>query len=242
MTSYFARSASFHGIANLPKLLQTRGIKCREAGQLISGQALSLPRIKVDNPDPPFPFYLRSLEIPEYQDSLVKHLPTRAALYSKIWLSEIATMVKEELWLHVPEETFYADMGIDCPLPRLSEFIRTNDVTNIESEGLICLPALKDAISYEKGISLRRNGTMVEVCGISVDYESSRLTGVGVAKGYQYELVDNRLVRREGATDCPCGDPARHNLHLRGLAALEDLLTSANVRRSGNVLKIKMKA
>jgi len=40
MTSYFARSASFHGIANLPELLQTQGINCREAGQPISGQAL----------------------------------------------------------------------------------------------------------------------------------------------------------------------------------------------------------
>ena len=42
MTSYFARSASFQGIANLPKLSQTKGIKGREAGQPILGQALSL--------------------------------------------------------------------------------------------------------------------------------------------------------------------------------------------------------
>src|SRR5208283_2586336 len=40
MTSYFTRSASFQGIANLPKLLQIQGIKPREAGQPISGQAL----------------------------------------------------------------------------------------------------------------------------------------------------------------------------------------------------------
>jgi hypothetical protein len=46
MTSYFARSASFHGIANLPELLQTQGIKCREAGQPISGQAFSETGIK----------------------------------------------------------------------------------------------------------------------------------------------------------------------------------------------------
>src|SRR5271157_2857400 len=42
MTSYFTRSASFQGIANLPKLLQIQGIKPREAGQPISGQALRL--------------------------------------------------------------------------------------------------------------------------------------------------------------------------------------------------------
>src|SRR5208282_920345 len=41
ITSYFARSASLQGIANLPKLLQTQGIRRREAGQPISGQALS---------------------------------------------------------------------------------------------------------------------------------------------------------------------------------------------------------
>jgi hypothetical protein len=45
MTSYFTRSVSFQGIANLPKLLQTQGIKSREAGQPILGQALS-PRVR----------------------------------------------------------------------------------------------------------------------------------------------------------------------------------------------------
>ena len=37
MTSYFTRSASFQGIANLPKSLQTKGIRRREAGQRILG-------------------------------------------------------------------------------------------------------------------------------------------------------------------------------------------------------------
>jgi hypothetical protein len=46
MTSYFTRSASFHGIANLPKLLQTKGIKGREAGQPISSQALIATKTK----------------------------------------------------------------------------------------------------------------------------------------------------------------------------------------------------
>jgi len=36
-----ALSASFQGVPYLPKLLQTQGIKGREAGQAISGQALS---------------------------------------------------------------------------------------------------------------------------------------------------------------------------------------------------------
>src|SRR5208283_4410177 len=49
MTSYFTRSASFQGIANLPKLLQIQGIKPREASQPISGQALRVGRISADD-------------------------------------------------------------------------------------------------------------------------------------------------------------------------------------------------
>jgi hypothetical protein len=44
--------------------------------------------------------------------------------------------------------------------------------------------------------------------------ESSHLSGGGVAMGYQYELLDHRLARRKSPSDCRCGDPARHNLHL----------------------------
>jgi predicted glycosyltransferase len=64
----------------------------------------------------------------------LKHLPPRTALYSKVWLSEIATMAEEAIWLHVPEETFYGSIGTDYPIPRLGEFIRTHDVINIESD------------------------------------------------------------------------------------------------------------
>src|SRR5208283_5853710 len=47
MTSYFTRSASFQGIASLPKLLQIQGIKPREASQPISGQALRKINIEI---------------------------------------------------------------------------------------------------------------------------------------------------------------------------------------------------
>ncbi|MFZ1963083.1 MAG: hypothetical protein WAU78_06390, partial [Roseiarcus sp.] len=51
MTSYFTRSASLQGIANLPKLLQTQGINSREAGQPISGRALSLFGVRIIEAD-----------------------------------------------------------------------------------------------------------------------------------------------------------------------------------------------
>jgi hypothetical protein len=239
-----APSSVFRAFAGEAGFKSTDDLFPSPVNDKIFANLLSLPRIGIEFPNqpPPFPFYLRSLEIPEYQDSFVKHLPIKTALYSKFRLSEIMPGANDELWLRVPEETFYGDIGTGKPLPRLSEFVRANDVTNIESEGLICLPGVKDSISYEKGISLRRNGNMVEVCGISVDYKSSRLSGVGITKGYLYELVGNRLVRRVSQTDCPCGDPARHNLHLYGLAVLEDILSSTDALRSGNIVKVAMKS
>jgi hypothetical protein len=68
---------------------------------------LSLPRIEIATPDPPCPFYLRSLEIPEYQDSFVKHLPVTTTLASSLWLSDVTGNADRELWLRVQEDTFY---------------------------------------------------------------------------------------------------------------------------------------
>jgi hypothetical protein len=207
----------------------------------ILGNMLRLPRIKIDMPNPPVPFYLRSLEIPEYQDSYVHHLPLSTVLYSKMWLSEATAEAKKEFWLHVPEETFYGDIGTDGALPKLCELFRAHEVTNIETSGLICLPAWENRATFEKGISIRRRQNMVEVCGIAVDYQSDRLIGAGADKGYHYEMVDDRLVRRQSPNDCPCGDPARHKLHLRGLAVLEDMLIDAKIQRSGNVIDVSIR-
>jgi hypothetical protein len=201
---------------------------------------LSLPRVKIAMPNSPFPFYLRSLEIPEYQDSFVKHLPIATTLASSLWLSDVTKNADRELWLRVQEDTFYGHTETTKPLPRLSTYFRDNAVTNIETDGLICYPAREAAPTYEKGISVRATNGRFEVCGLSIDYASDRVSGGGVARGYTYELIDDRLVRSPAATDCACGDPERHLLHLRALAVLEEMLATAKVERKAHVVMVSL--
>ncbi len=132
---------------------------------------LALPRIKINMPDAPFPFYFRSLEIPEYQDSFVKHLPTTTALASGLWVSEMTDNADQELWLRVDESIFYGHIDADQPLPQLGAYFRENRVTNIETHGLICYPAPPNNRTYEKGISVRQiAGGLFEVGAISIDF------------------------------------------------------------------------
>ena len=176
---------------------------------------LDLPWIRIDVPNPPLPAYRRSLEIPEYQVTFVKHLPPTTALYTPFWLSEVEPSSPSEIWMHVPEEIFYGNILTDRPLPRLSNYLRQSEIINIESKQLICHPAIRNNVTYEKGISIRRKAENIfDICGISIDYLSDELAGGGVSEGYTYELSNSRFIRRPSSTDCSCGDPVRHDYHL----------------------------
>lgn len=205
----------------------------------ILSNLLGLPRIEVPAQGFQTRFYVRSLDIPEYQNSFCKHLPPTTALYSPHWISDSIAGAENELWLHVPESIFYSHTNFDIPMPRLCKYLDVSEVLNIESQGLICLPTPEGSLCYEKGISLRRkpDGT-IEVCAISIDCVSSRISGCGVSFGYSYELVDGHLVRRPGPTDCNCGDPYRHQLHLRSMAVLEHELGSGRIQQIGNVVTL----
>lgn len=154
-------------------------------------------------------------------------------------MSDVTENADRELWFRIQEDTFYGHTETEKPLPRLGAYFRNNAVTNIETDGLICHPPQEGYSTYEKGLSVRQatNGRF-EVCGISIDYTSDGVSGAGVARGYTYELIDDRLVRSPGATDCPCGDAERHLLHLRALAVLEEMLATAKVERKAHVMTV----
>jgi hypothetical protein len=234
-----APSSVFMELAQSAGLKNTDDVFPGPEHDKLLGNLLDLPWTRIEAPNHPFPVYWRSLEIPEYQVSFVKHLPATTALYTPFWLSEIEPSAANEIWLHVPEETFYGSLPINEPLPRLSEYLRQNEITNIESKELICYPALPNNVTYQKGVSIRRKAdNMFDVCGISVDYPSDQLAGGGVSEGYMYELVGSQLIRRPAPTDCSCDDPDRHDHHLRAVAILDDLLGTAKVERSGQVIQV----
>ncbi|MFH1344588.1 MAG: hypothetical protein ABIL01_25815 [Pseudomonadota bacterium] len=204
---------------------------------------LALPRMKIDMPGSPFPFYLRSLEIPEYQDSFVKHLPLTTALASRLWMSEVTDNASGELWLRVEEALFHGHTDTNVPLTRVSAYIRENPVTNVEIDGLICHPARPGNQTYEKGISIRHTEDgRYEIGAISIDYLSDRVSGGGVARGFTYDLIDDRLVRVPSTNDCPCGDSERHQMHLQALAILEHVLATGTIKRKGNIVTVSYPA
>ena len=198
---------------------------------------LDLPWLLIDVPNPPFPFYRRSLEIPEYQVAVPKHLAPATTLYSPFWLSDAIVSEPHEIWIRVPEELFYAHTETDKPIPLLSSYMRQNDIVNIETNGLLCYPANARTISYERGISIRKvHDNLFDICGVVIDHPSDQFVGAGGAEGYRYELVGDSLVRRLSPTDCSCGDPDRHALHLRTVAALDQVLSTVNPKREGFII------
>jgi hypothetical protein len=200
-------------------------------------QLLNLPRIKLDVPEAPLPFFLRSLEIPEYQDSFVKHLPPTVVLASPLWVSDTVQKPDDNLWLRVEEDTFYGFAEIDKPMPRLCAYFRENPVTHIETDGLICFPVVDGSRTYEKGIVVRGTGDgRFEVGSLTVDYSSDRLTAIGGSLGYTYALDEDRFVHSPDKDDCPCGDSDKHRTHLRALAVLEDKLGTAKIERRGHIV------
>ena len=68
------------------------------------------------------------------------------------------------------------------------------------------------------------------------------MTGGGVARGYAYRLVGDRLEREPSATDCNCGDPLRHEHHMQALCVLEEMMGDSEVVRAGNVISVRSPA
>jgi hypothetical protein len=201
---------------------------------------LSLPRMMLDMPDPMFRTYLRSIEIPEYQDSFVKHLPTSTVLAEEFWPSDAVEAVRDGLCFRVPEEIFYGVVDVG-PMPNLIPYLAQNAVTHIETEKLICLPVSSRSNTYEKGISIRRaESGLYEIGSLGVDYQSDKIIGVGVARGHFYGIAQDSLVRVETAEDCPCGDPQKHFYHLRACAVLNDLLGMRRHERKGNIVSVSI--
>jgi hypothetical protein len=181
---------------------------------------------------------MRSLEIPEYQDSFEKHLPTTTVLADLFWPSDRVEQLSDGLCIRVPEDIFYGALPIG-EMPRLLPLLEANPITHVETENLICLPVMENSITYEKGLAIRRSEKgLYEIGGLGVDYQSDRITGVGVARGYSYRIESNKLVRVSAENDCPCGDVRKHFYHLRACAVLDDLMARGKTTRSGNIITV----
>ncbi len=234
-----APAAVFAELAQSAGLKETNDVFPDPKLDKLLANLLDLPWLRVEIPDSPFPIYSRSLEIPEYQVSFTKHLPETTALYTPFWLSEVKPPDVNEIRFHLPEEAFYGEVDIRTPIPRLSEFLRRHNVVHIESNNILCYPAQQNSVSYEKGVFIeRKDNDLFIICSIYVDHCSDKNTGFGVSEGYLYELEGSRLLRRPSSTDCPCGDPVRHEQHLIPVVILDHLLSECKVKRHGQIITV----
>jgi hypothetical protein len=178
-------------------------------------------------------FYRRSLQIPDYHVTFVKHLPPTTTLYSPFWLEEMNETSRNEVHLHVPEEVFYSVTDIDQPIPCLLSKLNHHNILLLESRNLICQPAVPENTTYDKGVRIERiNRDLIQVSSVTVDYPSDQIRTIGVSLGYHYRLDNQKLVRAPSPEDCPCGDPMRHVYHLRAIATVEQLLSEGRARQA----------
>ena len=231
----FAEFAATHGFRSTDDLFPA------PSDDVLLKNLLALPwlRLPLDS-KAPFPFYRRDLGIPEYQHSLVKHLPPSTALFTPFWTSDIRPLLKGEISIRAPEEVFYGSVDVAVPIPRLAGYLREANVVQIESANLISYPIVPGTTDYAKGVWIERTGEATfDISGVAVGYESSHPTGIGVDRSYSYELVEDILKRVPSPTDCPCGDPFRHHYHLSAAVIVDQMLRDRGFVRTGPIIRIK---
>ena len=234
-----APSALFQEVAAVGGYITTDHIFTPPSVDHLLKNLLSLPRMKIGEVVT-IPVYVRSLEIPEYQDSFVKRLDPTTALSEQFWLSETIPPEEAGLVFRVSESAFYGNAKVG-KLSNLAPYLKENPLIHIETNGLICYSFQPGNDSYNKGISIRHSGEgLFEIGSLSIDYFADQLTGAGVSKGYSYKLEDDSFVRVKVLGDCPCGDTERHLHHLKVCAVLDDLLASKKPERAGNILTMPM--
>ena len=125
------------------------------------------------------------------------------------------------------------------PLKNLTQYVQQNDLVIVEPRGLVCLPSSEADAPYQKGLAIRKVGSDIyDVAAVHALFRGGQFAGAEIAQGYRYKLADGRLVRSCDAEDCPCGDPYRHRLHIQALALLDDMLNTASVTKTANVVTV----
>jgi hypothetical protein len=110
--------------------------------------------------------------------------------------------------------------------------------------GILMVGARRGGVSdadapYQKGLAIRKVGSDIyDVAAVHALFRGGRFAGAEIAQGYRYKLADGRVVRSCHAEDCPCGDPYRHRLHIQALALLDDMLNTASVTKTANVVTV----
>jgi len=197
---------------------------------------LELPWYKgqSNNIDFPIPFYRRSLEIPEYDSTFIKHLPPEVTLFNQFWISE-NRQGEETVFFNLPfykisEQAYFANTNETFDLSEVNNILENHNGFFIELDGLIKIPELGQSYEYEKGIFVQKvEKDLVSVLGLTIEHPGHVVGGVGANMGWFYKINNGIWERVDHEEQCPCNNDLRHELQFSLLRALNESLKEGDI-------------
>lgn len=196
----------------------------------VLGSLLDLPWIEIELPESEIniPVFRRAVSFPEYHDSYSKHLSSNVALYQghNISGSEMAEeFVNEISFLNVPDLVVFGSPQIVADtLPEIFNNLELNKTLCFEVDTLLRQAYAFNSNQYCKGIAVKKHDqNLIEVSELAIEHPGMTVSGVGINKGWYYEIdKTGKWSRISHADECPCGDEHRHNFLFECLTIIED--------------------
>ncbi|MCQ3830188.1 hypothetical protein HXX02_12100 [Microbulbifer elongatus] len=189
---------------------------------------LSLPWEKM-NIDSPIPTFRRGLEIPDYEDNFIKHLPPHVTLYENFWVSDNRhdsdSPFKDLIFYKLPQFSYYANTDKSFDINLVGDALERHGDFVVEIDGLIKIVEAQEEYIYEKGIHVSVNDEgYISVAGLVVSHPSNIVNSVGTNVGWIYRENNNVWERVAHQNQCPCNNTLRHQLHFSLLRMLNEAI------------------
>lgn len=186
------------------------------------------------------PAFRRALELPEYQESLVKIAWPQTAFYQGAKISETFTSVDGDkvggISIDVPNTVMFghADETIPAFFPTIENLVAKHGTIILEIDELIQHTNMGGTTYYEKGIAVVPKGEgLFEICALMVRHPGMDMSAAGLNAGWSYRRSAEGLWKREvHPDDCQCGSAAAHLPHLSALKIAEAFLTERSLPES----------
>lgn len=200
---------------------------------------LSLPWEKMDI-DNPIPTFRRGIELPDYEDNFVKHLPPEVTLYEGFWiadnLQEPNGRFKNTTFYKLPQLSYYKNTNKQFDLTYVNQILEEQGDFFIEMDGLIKFVEISDPLFYEKGIyvSINESGE-ISVSGLSINHPSNVITGFSIENSWFYENNEGSWNKINHPEQCPCNNELRHELHFSLLNMLNEAIKDNELVRDNHL-------
>lgn len=184
----------------------------------ILSELLAMPWEQINQGIGGIGFFRRSLPLPEYNQSILKHMPPSAAMYRPFWLKDVPQDPNDSVILsHVlcSARLYHGSSALTFELPHLTELLLVCDGVLVETQGLIYhgMGSL-----YGKGVIVMKKGNgLVHVSELGVKHPGLQLQEFGKFPGVHFRVDESGTWHRaKHSEDCDCGDDHHDHIHVLG--------------------------